>query len=91
MMSMPVEYGNITIVNWHARMSLGRKTGYCGDGLLSFLNPKMIISDHNVDYKDSAYAEYKKFLEKSQGKLYSIGSDNVIIDYDKNTNKYVKI
>ena len=69
----------------------GRKTGYCGDGLLSFLNPKAIISDHNVDDKDSAYAEYKKFLEKSQGKLYSIGSDTVIIDYDKNAGKCVKI
>ena len=69
----------------------GRKSGYCGDELLDFLNPNVIICDDNVDYKDSAYAKYENFLEKSRRNLYSIGSDTVIIDYDKINNTYKKI
>ncbi len=61
----------------------GRKSGYCGNSFLKKINPRFIIADDNVESSESAYDEYKYFLDNRDptGWVYSAGKKTVIAEY----------
>ena len=68
----------------------GRDSGYCGNDMLNLMIPQQIITDYSPLVKESANKKYEYFRDKNDEtiEIQNIDSNNIIIDYNKNINKF---
>lgn len=88
----PTTAGNLLSgINVFRTSHHGRGSGYCGNPLLKFFNPQVIISDNSAPSTESANAKYEYFLENREGgvgNMHYISDGTIVCKYDKNTNQY---
>ncbi len=67
----------------------GRKSGYCGESLLYWMNPKEIITDRSVDADKSANNFYDAYAKmESDRRVWDISQNNIFATHIFDTTEY---